>query len=82
MYFCMNIMMIGAQINWYFEEKFKWVHQVATETLKREYQQLIGRDDEEDDEDDGVDEEGMGDFSKKSEEKETKADKPSWQNAN
>ena len=31
MYFCMNIMMIGAQINCYFEEKFKWVHQVATE---------------------------------------------------
>ena len=63
-------MMIGAQINCYFEEKFKWVHQVATETLKREYQQLIGRDDEE--------EEGETEDSiKKSEEKDRKADKPS-----
>ncbi|MFR6272668.1 MAG: YihY/virulence factor BrkB family protein [Blautia sp.] len=70
MYFCMNIMMIGAQINCYFEEKFKWVHQVATETLKREYQQLIGRDDEEE-------EEETEDSVKKSEEKDRKADKPS-----
>ena len=47
---------------------------VATETLKREYQQLIGRDDEEDDED----EEDMGRFFQKNrKKKEIKADKPS-----
>lgn len=55
MYFCMNIMMIGAQINNYFEEKFRWVHQVATEAIRKEYEQLVGHDEEEDEK--GKDEE-------------------------
>ena len=41
MYICMNIVMIGASINHYFEERFRWMHQVATDTIKREYQQFV-----------------------------------------
>ena len=37
----MNIVMIGASINHYFEERFRWMHQVATDTIKREYQQFV-----------------------------------------
>lgn len=50
MYFCMYIMMIGAQINNYFEAKFRWVHQVAADAIRKEYEQLIGRDDDEEEE--------------------------------
>ena len=41
MYICMNIVMIGASINHYFEKRFRWMHQVATNTIKREYQQFV-----------------------------------------
>lgn len=50
MYICMNIMMVGAQINHYFEEKFRWVHEAAVEAIKREYHQLISDEDDEDSE--------------------------------
>ena len=35
---CMNIVMIGALINHYFEKKFQWMHEMA---IKKEYQQLV-----------------------------------------
>lgn len=38
---CMNIVMIGALINHYFEKKFQWMHEMATNTIKKEYQQLV-----------------------------------------
>ena len=49
MYICMNIVMIGAEINCYFEEKFRQVHSAAVERIRKEYVQLLegGREDEE-----------------------------------
>lgn len=52
MYFCMMFVMIGAQVNHYFEEKFRWIHEVAAETIRREYYQLIRLGDEEEEEED------------------------------
>ena len=50
MYFCMMFVMIGAQVNHYFEEKFRWVHKIAAETLRKEYELLTRKEDEEDEE--------------------------------
>ena len=37
-----NIVNDSASINqYYFEETFCWMHQVATDTIKREYQQFV-----------------------------------------
>lgn len=36
MYFCMMFVMIGAQVNHYFEKKFHWVHKIAADTIYRE----------------------------------------------
>lgn len=49
MYICMNIVMIGAEINCYFEEKFRQVHSAAVERIRKEYVQLLegGREEEE-----------------------------------
>ena len=41
MYICMNIVMIGAEINCYFEEKFRQVHSAAIERIRKEYVQLL-----------------------------------------
>lgn len=41
-YFCMYIILIGAEINAYFEEKFRRLHQKATEKLRLEYREFIG----------------------------------------
>ena len=42
LYFCMYIILIGAEINAYFEEKIKLVHELATEKIRLEYRELIG----------------------------------------
>ena len=47
LYFCMMFVMIGAQVNHYFEEKFRRFHQIATEAIRREYQQLLKSEEEE-----------------------------------
>lgn len=49
LYFCMMFVMIGAQVNHYFEEKFRWIHEAAAEAIRKEYYQLI-RDGEEEEE--------------------------------
>ena len=49
MYFCMMFVMIGAQVNYYFEEQFHWIHQSAVEAIRKEYQLLTREEDEEDD---------------------------------
>ena len=52
MYFCMMFIMIGAQVNYYFEEQFRLIRQTAVETIRKEYQLLIREEDEEEPEDD------------------------------
>ena len=47
MYFCMMFVMIGAQVNYYFEEQFRWIRQAAAETIRKEYQ-LLTREEEDD----------------------------------
>lgn len=51
LYFCMYIMLIGAEINAYFEEKIQRVHEMASEKIRLEYRELLGgmRDDKEED---------------------------------
>ena len=51
MYFCMMFVMIGAQVNYYFEEQFRWIRQAAAETIRKEYQLLTREEEEEDTED-------------------------------
>lgn len=41
LYFCMYIMLIGAEINAYFEEKLREVHRMASERIKAEYHEII-----------------------------------------
>lgn len=52
LYFCMYIMLIGAEINAYFEEKLREVHRMASERIKAEYHEIIHgiRDSKDDDE--------------------------------
>ena len=52
LYFCMYIMLIGAEINAYFEEKIQRVHEMASEKIRLEYRELVGgmRDDKEEEE--------------------------------
>lgn len=56
MYFCMFIILIGAEINAYFEDRFRKLHQMASERLRMEYREFLEgfRDDEvkEEDEED------------------------------
>ena len=47
MYLCMICVMIGAQVNYYFEEQFHWIHQSAIEAVRKEYQLLTREEDEE-----------------------------------
>ena len=47
MYFCMIFVMIGALVNYYFEEQFHWIHQSAIEAVRKEYQLLTREEDEE-----------------------------------
>lgn len=41
LYFCMYILLIGAEINSYFEEKLRKVHRMASEKIKEEYYEFI-----------------------------------------
>lgn len=52
LYFCMYIMLIGAEINAYFEDRFRQLRQMATEKIRTEYREFIGGflDDGEDEE--------------------------------
>ena len=52
LYFCMYIMLIGAEINAYFEEKIQRVHEMASEKIRLEYRELVDgmRDDKEEEE--------------------------------
>ena len=52
MYFCMIFVMIGAQVNYYFEEQFRWIHQNAVEAIRKEYQLLTREEDDEEPEED------------------------------
>ena len=49
LYFCMMFVMMGAQVNHYFEEKFRWIHDTAKEAVRREYYQLTRPEVEEED---------------------------------
>lgn len=42
LYFCMYIMLIGAEINAYFEEKILEVNQMASDKIRTEYREFIG----------------------------------------
>lgn len=41
LYFCMFIILIGAEINAYFEDRFRKLHQMASERIRMEYQELM-----------------------------------------
>lgn len=41
LYFCMYIVLIGAEINAYFEERLRRLHRVASERIRNEYQGLL-----------------------------------------
>ena len=41
MYFCMCIVLIGAEINAYFEDKFRRLQQTAVEKIQSEYKELM-----------------------------------------
>lgn len=47
LYFCMMFVMLGAQVNHYFEEKFRWLHQIAAETIRKEYEQFMRPEEDE-----------------------------------
>lgn len=52
LYFCMYIILIGAEINAYFEERLRRLHRLASERIRNEYQGLLKgiRDDSDDEE--------------------------------
>lgn len=52
LYFCMMFVMIGAQVNHYFEEKFKRIHEMAAEAIRKEYYQLMRINEEHEEEED------------------------------
>lgn len=41
LYFCMYIVLIGAEINAYFEERLRLLHKMASERIRSEYQGLV-----------------------------------------
>ena len=41
LYFCMYIVLIGAEINAYFEERLRRLHRMASELIRSEYQGLL-----------------------------------------
>lgn len=51
LYFCMMFVMLGAQVNHYFEEKIEQVHQMAAQTIRKEYYQFLKSEEEEEKED-------------------------------
>lgn len=49
LYFCMYIMLIGAEINAYFEDKLRQLHRSAVDKIKEEYMILVNHEKEEED---------------------------------
>lgn len=60
MYFCMYIVLIGAEINAYFEERFRALQQMAGERLRQEYREFVEGLRESREEPENVDKEGKG----------------------
>jgi membrane protein len=60
LYFCMFIILIGAEINAYFEERFKKLHKIAADKIKSEYREFIEGFRENDDDDDEDSRQGSG----------------------
>lgn len=54
MYFCMYIILIGAEINAYFEDQLRKLHDSAKEKIKKEYNNIFNHDDVDDEEDDDI----------------------------
>lgn len=52
MYFCMYIILIGAEINAYFEDKLRKLHEAARQRIRQEYQSLMDHREDEDEEED------------------------------
>lgn len=48
MYFCMYIILIGAEINAYFEDRLRRLHDAARQRIREEYQNLIDAKDSDD----------------------------------
>lgn len=46
MYFCMMILLVGAEINAYFEDRLRRFHQAARERIHEEYLLLTGNTEE------------------------------------
>lgn len=55
-YFCMYIILIGAEINAYFEARFRKLHQMASERIRMEYREFMNnfREESEDEEEEDV----------------------------
>lgn len=47
MYFCMMILLVGAEINAYFEDRLRQFHQAARERIREEYLMLMRTEDDE-----------------------------------
>ena len=41
LYFCIYILLIGAELNAYFEEKWRMVHKMASNIIREEYMEFI-----------------------------------------
>lgn len=41
LYFCIYILLIGAELNAYFEEKWRMVHKMASNKIREEYLEFI-----------------------------------------
>ena len=41
LYFCMYIILIGAEINAYFEDRFRKLHQMASDRIRAEYREFL-----------------------------------------
>ena len=57
LYFCMYIILIGAEINAYFEDRFRKLHQMASDRIRAEYREFLEGFREEDKEKEGESEE-------------------------
>lgn len=48
LYFCMLFVMLGAQVNHYFEKRIEQVNQIAVQSIRKEYNQLFSEEKKED----------------------------------
>ncbi|NCB93731.1 MAG: YihY/virulence factor BrkB family protein [Clostridia bacterium] len=60
LYFCMFIVLIGAEINAYFEERIKRFRKIASAKIREEYREFIGGFHGNDHDDDDDDDQGSG----------------------